>query len=82
MFSCGDEINSKLFCEKIIDSIDILKDFLVSNFCIEQLTNEGGGSPGQNLTLRKNVSLVVFPNSPRTTQNVNKARYNIYNPFL
>ena len=57
-----DKVDAELLCEKVINPVNMLKISSSAN----ALTNAGGGSPGQNLTFLKNVSLVVLLSSFRT----------------
>ena len=63
MLCCCHEEDPKLLREEVIHSINRL-NFLVS---LIKLTKVGGGSPGQNLIVRKKTSHVYFPNSCLTT---------------
>jgi hypothetical protein len=56
---------SKLLCVEVIDSIHVLQhQSLVHEGW--GITKHGGGSPCQNLTFLKNISLVSLPRSRRT----------------
>lgn len=48
IFGRGDKVDSKLFCEKIVEALDILQNSKIKR----GLTNEGGGSPSQRFTFR------------------------------
>ena len=72
------EEDAKLLGEEVVHAINILhmekgthKDkSCIINCCGSRcrLTKVGGGSPGQNFTLRKKISLVCLPRSNLTTQ--------------
>jgi len=58
------EVDAEFLGEEVVDAVNILKREGINNLTRQNrdiscvLTKAGGGSPGQNLTLRKNTSLV------------------------
>ena len=67
MFCCCYEEDSELLCVKEIDALYTLKVIVRK---ITYLTNTGGGSPCQNLTFLKNISLVSLPKSNLTISSI------------
>jgi hypothetical protein len=59
MLGGRNKIDTEFLRVKVVDAVHMLNQ--VKSF--SELTKVGGGSPGQNLTLRKKTSLVCLPRS-------------------
>lgn len=64
VFSSRHEVNSELLSVEEIYTLYILNNHSQTN---RKLTKAGGGSPCQNFTFLKNISLVSLPKSSLTT---------------
>lgn len=63
----GNEVYAELLREKVVDAVDVLQSKIERG-----LTKIGGGSPCQNLTFRKKVSVVsLFMSLSKRTGTVN-----------